>query len=30
MPSKFNMDNISSPNDASISIYETQANISLV
>ena len=25
MPSKFNMDNISSPNDTSISIYETQA-----
>lgn len=25
MPSKFNMDNISLPNDASISIYETQA-----
>ena len=25
MPSKFNMDNISSPNDSSISIYETQA-----
>ena len=25
MPSKFNMDNISTPNDTSISIYETQA-----